>query len=206
MASMAEIGLLQHQGRGQYWVGRRIVELSDTLICTADLNRAASFEMERLNHLLDETVHLAVLDRNRALLIDVAVARSAVYVEGPTAGAPVPLYCTSVGKALLAFQEPATLRSLLESMPLTYRTAQTPTEARILHRELENIRLSRVAYDRGEFSEDVRCVASPIIGSKGTTVLGAIGVSVPASRFEKRRPAFARAVVHAAEAISTAMN
>jgi DNA-binding IclR family transcriptional regulator len=91
LTSMATIGLLHTSGRGRYWVGRKIQDLSDALLCTVDVHRAALTPMHALRGLTAETVQLAAPDGTRALYVDKLVGNQAVYVDSPEAGDTVEL-------------------------------------------------------------------------------------------------------------------
>jgi DNA-binding IclR family transcriptional regulator len=55
-----------------------------------------------------------------------------------------------------------------------------------LRAALELIRRDGYALDRGEISDDVRCVAVPVFDASGFTA-GALSVSMPHSRFATKR-------------------
>jgi DNA-binding IclR family transcriptional regulator len=91
-------------------------------------------------------------------------------------GHMAPLYCTALGKVLLAYGNyplPETLEK---------RTERTITSTFELHTELETVKAQGYASDDEEFDPGVRCIAVPVFGINNK-LAGAIGVSGPASRF-----------------------
>jgi len=96
-------------------------------------------------------------------------------------GGRAPAYCVATGKAILAWQGESHLQGL--SRRLARHTANTITKpAEFLH-EMERVRTTGYAVNRGEWRETVWGVASPIMGAEGT-VLAAIGISGPAARIK----------------------
>src|SRR6185312_13350906 len=106
-----------------------------------------------------ETVHLGVLVGSHVLYIDKISGRYSSPVATQI-GTRKPMYCTALGKAILAFSPPELLASLLRE-PLTRYTAHTISTPEALLRELAEVRKAGVAYDREEYTLGITCVAAP---------------------------------------------
>lgn len=104
-------------------------------------------------------------------------------VGGRGALNPVPVgdrldaHVTALGKAILAFSEPEAVRGVMEG-PLARHTRATITEPDALSATLSEVRGDRVATDREECIDGLRCVAVPIFS--GAEVVAAVSVSYPA--------------------------
>jgi DNA-binding IclR family transcriptional regulator len=201
LASLAETGLLQKRGHGRYRIGWRVVELGDTLRGTADLRGHARPVMQELVGMLGETAQLAVLDRDRAVYIDKVSGRHHMNVLGARVGAQVDAHCCAVGKVLLAHQDPSVLARRLSTSALAAFTSNTITCPDRLTAELHKVRIEGCAFDAGEAVPEVHCVAAPIRDDLGS-VLAALSITAPASRFLPVGPSLKRAVVNAATAVS----
>ena len=90
-------------------------------------------------------------------------------------GGRMPAYCTGVGKAILAFSDPQVVQAVI-NQGLRKRTEHTITDANHLLRELAEIRLRGVAFDREESGIGVMCAASPI-KSRNLPATSAISVT-----------------------------
>ncbi len=113
-----------------------------------------------------------------------------------------PVYCTGVGKVLLAWEPEEEVRRFLASIPLLRFTPNTLTDPEALIRELRSVRARGYAVDREERERGVRCVAAPVRDSQGR-VVAALSVCAPASRLPRcRLPEIARLVQAAAYRIS----
>lgn len=93
-----------------------------------------------------------------------------------TVGSRIPMYCTSVGKAILAYSEPEILQTLLKRMDFKKRTERTIIDPELLLEELEQVRRQGYALDAREMEEHAECVGSPVFGADGSLV-GAVSVS-----------------------------
>jgi DNA-binding IclR family transcriptional regulator len=122
------------------------------------------------------TVHLAVLDGASALVIErLAGTKSLPTRHSP--GGRLPLHCTAVGKALLAFAPPPLVDEVMGDLPRL--TAYTVTDPRILHRQLDGIRRTGLARSAQEHRLGVSSVAVPVNGHEG--VVAAVGLLAPLS-------------------------
>lgn len=136
--------------------------------------------LHRLSRITGETVDYSVLDREETVLIYKVDGTQRIAVLFPI-GHRSRLHCTSIGKALLAFQDARFVEQVLaHGLPqFTTRTITDPTRLRA---ELQRIRVQGFAYDDMEASDDMRCVAVPTF-ERGGMVRGGISMSGPASRF-----------------------
>ena len=99
-------------------------------------------------------------------------------------GRHLPLYCTAVGKAILAFLDESEVRSILEARPLEEFTGKTMTDAEEIIKTLPCIRAQGYAVDDEELEYGLTCVAAPIFNSQGKPIAG-LSVSGPTSRMDQ---------------------
>jgi DNA-binding IclR family transcriptional regulator len=77
-------------------------------------------------------------------------------------GITLPVTCTSLGKAMLAFSSTRNVADIL-SRPLPCLTPYSVVNPRVLASELTEIRQSGVAVDRDGARLGVSCVAAPVV-------------------------------------------
>jgi len=133
-----------------------------------------------------ETTHLAIREGCQAVLIDRQLTAKAIGVAGVDSGAGVPLYCTSVGKALIADHDYDRLVRLFADRPLTKFTRRTITTLAKLAEECQSARRCGYAIDDEEEHEGVRCIGSPIRDASGE-IVAAVGISAPVARLPRDR-------------------
>ncbi len=146
-------------------------------------------------------MHFGLLDADEILYVDKVESPQSVRMVS-TIGTRNPLYCTAMGKAILAFLPPGKRNLLLEAIDLTMRTPHTLTEKVTLLKHLAIVRSVGYAIDDEENEEGIRCVAAPIFDRIGTP-FGAISLAGPAYRLPVRRlQELSIHVVKAAETVS----
>jgi len=157
-----------------------------------------------------ETIHLAIREGCRAILIDRQLTAKAIGVAGGGSGTHVPLYCTSVGKALLADFDYDRLIQLFGDKQLAKFTKRTITTLAKLAKECQNTCRRGYAVDNEEEHDGVRCIGAPIRDANGE-IVASVGISAPVARlpqaFIKKTGtkvvatavAISRALGHAAE-------
>ena len=134
--------------------------------------------LQDLSATLGETSHFAVREGVEVFFIDHHIpAGQVVSVAGQT-GEFAPLHCTAHGKALLADCDLHALRELLGRAPLrgytrTDREVGDASGPRVRAGSRRGIRARR-----GEYIEEVRCVAAPIRDPQGE-IVASVGISSP---------------------------
>jgi DNA-binding IclR family transcriptional regulator len=147
-----------------------------------DIRAIARPTMEELCRSINETVNLLVLHGTRVLFVDGIEAERAVRV-GPRTGVSLPAHVTSAGKAMLAHLSIEQVRELYPKSRLEPVTSRSLTSRRALESELELIRAQGYATNIGESEPDVCALSAAILDSSGRP-RGALGVSIPASRYD----------------------
>ncbi|KJF24039.1 IclR family transcriptional regulator [Rhodococcus sp. ACPA4] len=128
-----------------------------------------------------ETVHLGVRDGHDVVYIAKIGGHRQANSPSRTGGR-IPLYCTAIGKALLAYSDPEFRREVLAA-PMTRRTPHTIVAPGILSNQLDRVFETGVAFEREESAPGLTCVAAPVFGSNDKLV-AAISVTGPTTRFK----------------------
>lgn len=186
LISLVEIGLLQTRGRGRYSIGWRVLELSEVLRSRTDLRTLAAPVLEDLVREHGETTHLAVMDRKTVLYVDKVRGTHNIVVQGARVGARLEPHCTAVGKILMANMDRSRVEEHYADRELQRYTSTTITDLPSLLVELDEVKRSGVAFDRGEQLEEIHCVAVPVRDEMGA-VIAALSTSVPVNRFAARQ-------------------
>jgi DNA-binding IclR family transcriptional regulator len=195
-ASMRDAGLLDQDGqRDRYRLGLKLFELGNTVLANMDLHREARPFVDALSQVTGHLVHLAVFDGQQAIVIHRVAADSGTPL---TLIEAAPVHCTSVGKAILAFQPAAKIDAVVAG-GLKRFTDTTIVDGRKLKSELKAIRTRGYSIDEGEHQPGIRCVGAPVHDRAGRVVAG-ISVSGPARRLKKDQMAdLAKIVIHHAQ-------
>jgi IclR family KDG regulon transcriptional repressor len=179
-------GVLQRDEAGnRFRLGIKLIELGSRARHTFPLNRVAAPALKALSEAFNETVYLTVLDRDQVFYVDCYESTKALRTFS-TIGDRAPLYCTAVGKAILAFQPSEEVRRILAASPPLRFTRNTITDVEELLEELRRIADRGYSVDDMEHEAGVRCVGAPLRDAEGR-VFAAISVSGPAQRVTPQR-------------------
>lgn len=171
---------LERSGRGLR-LGMRLFELGHLVPSARDLREIALPYLEDLYVTTHKTVNLAVRDGLDIVYVEKLFV-SDVPVPHSRAGGRLPLHCTALGKAMLAYSPPALLDQVIEA-GLRRRTPKTIVDPAVLRTELTAVRKRRAAYDLEESHIGLHCVAAPLFDATGEVVaaLSVTGLKSPSS-------------------------
>ncbi|GGS57205.1 IclR family transcriptional regulator [Planobispora rosea] len=195
---LVEAGLLDRDRRsGAYRLGHGALRLGQAYLSTLDLRSVAAEETRELMRQVDETVHLVVYEPPYVVYIDKVENESKVRMASRV-GSRGRLYCTAVGKAILAWQPEAVVEETVAAgMPAL--TRYTITDPVRLRTELARIRQRGYAVDDRENEPEVRCVAAPIFNhdDAATAAVSVSGLTsrITAARVRDLGPLVARAAL-----------
>ena len=161
LASLVSLGYAaQEPETGRYRLTLKMFELSSGIVNSMEIMDVAKAHLERLSQRTGEAVHLVIRD-----------ARDIVYIykteSGPMrmssrVGLRSPLYCTGVGKAILATLPPEEVEDVWNHSSLKKLTSRT-----VMQDQLAEVRANGYAIDDEENEMGVRCVAVAIPGPDG---------------------------------------
>lgn len=208
VVNLEAAGLLERVERNRptsrYRLGLRIFELGSQVLARMNLWEEALPYLEGLVRDTGETGHLAVFDGGEAIYIEKVEARRALRIPSAI-GRGYPAHATSLGKALLAHQAPATIDAVISEHGLPRCASKTICDRDRLLDELERVRQLGFAVDDEEYEEGLRCVGAPIVGHTGN-VVAAIGIGGPVTRVTPDRvEVLGRVVMEAAAGLSHRM-
>ncbi len=204
LATLAARGYVrQDPATKKYLLGPQTLHLGQAGLAQFDLRNIAHPHLRKLAHEANELANLVLLSETHAVYMAQVQAGQRTVQMFTQLGARVPLHCTGVGKAILAFLPEDEVEHLLASENLKAYTPYTITNVFLLREELEKIRQHGYAVDNEEREIGVRCIAAPVFQARGR-VLAAVSLSGPAGRINPDRDEeLGQLVQHAAERISS---
>jgi DNA-binding IclR family transcriptional regulator len=172
--------VLRDESGKNYQLGYKLLSLSSALLNADERSEIILEAIRELSAETGETVHYCILDRDATVLVYRAKGTQLVSVDFKI-GDRAPLHCTSIGKALLAYQD-ARLAEEIIARGLPKVAPNTITDAETFRTELQKVRRQGFAFDDLEFHDDMRCIAVPVFEASGAVRAG-ISLSGPASRY-----------------------
>lgn len=195
---MIRLGWLD-KPQDRYRVGNRLFEISSLAPIRHQLRESVLPFLQDLHHATKTTVQLGVLDGTQILVVErITGHRPMPMLE--QAGGTIPAYCSALGRAILAYCDPDTVRTVL-SAGLPRRTPRTLTNPLAVMRELTAVPDQGWATEHEEGNIGVSCVAAPVFGPLGD-VVAALSVTGPSKliRTDRIGPAVRLAAAAASRA------
>ena len=170
--------LEQDKQTGKYKLGNEIFRLGTKV--NVDLRSIASPYLDELVDSCHETANLVVRDGGTLLYLK--------KVESPYSmrictndGEKIHIYCTAVGKAILAYLEDEEINDIINNTRFTRFTDKTITDRDVFLQQLKKVRQNGYAEDFEEREVGLVCVAAPIFDHDNKPIAG-LSVSGPATR------------------------
>jgi IclR family acetate operon transcriptional repressor len=200
LVTLQELGLAERKDGDRFSLGTKVIELAGSFLAKSDLRNESQAVLNDLAEKTGETIHLAVASGTEVVYIAKVESRHALGMSSHI-GARLPMYCTALGKAILAFSDKELLRAVLAE-PLKPRTPQSLTTGKALTADLDLVRSRGYAIDDEENEAGIRCVGAPIFDYTASPV-AAISISVPRERMDQGRlRSLGSLVCEAAQAVS----
>ncbi|MDO9437605.1 IclR family transcriptional regulator [Hydrogenophaga sp.] len=184
---------LTHEGylnyvHGAYTTGTQSYRLAASIMVGRKLQQLARPFLEELAARTGETVILTVLDQETqaAIYADVIDSPQALRYSVQS-GASRPLYATSGGRVLLAWQDDAWRKAYLAKVKLEHRTKQSIEDRKALAAELVRIREDGYSVTDGQWAIGGVGVGAPVFGINGTECVAALSIACLAPRFASNK-------------------
>ena len=193
--------MIERTPEGKFRLGIKLYELGNRAIEQIDLRERVQPFFRRLAMEVGETVHLSVLQKAKVVYLDKVEPNRRVCMTSKT-GTSNPVYCTAMGKAMLAFLPEDMREEALSKIKYVRFTTKTLCNREALLKSLERVRKRGFAIDDEEIEVGVRCVGAPIFDSNRHPI-AAVSVSGPASRITVQSvPAIAERLIRSCNEIS----
>ena len=184
MATLTRLGYLQQdRATSRYRLGPRVLDLGFSAINSMELRAISAPYLQQLSDEVGYTVNMAILEGSDILYVERCRSSRAGQREidlNLHVGSRLPAYCTSMGKVMLAFLDPAERDAVLDGVQLARRGPNTLTERRALEAELDRVRERGLALNNEELAYGLRSIAVPVRSSTGD-VAAAINLAVHSS-------------------------
>lgn len=171
---------------GKYRLTMRMYEVGARVLPGLNILSLARPHLENLSEEVEEVVHLVVRDDDEVLYLSRLDGSPGVVNMGSYAGLRNPMYCTGVGKSILAYLPEQEMRQIWARTEIIRFTDNTITTLESMRREAAKIRQQGWAIDDEEHELGIRCVAAPIFDFEGKPV-AAISVSGTLGRMDAEK-------------------
>ena len=160
LSTLIQLGYVDKVDDSRYRLSMKVFELGSKRIQNTDFYIVARSFMRRLALSLEQTVHTVIEDNNEVLYIDkITVNETGVKMQSKI-GLKAPMYCTAVGKALLAVKTDTEIERYWNSVQKIKFTDKTIETYDDLLKDIRKIRQCGYALDTGEHEQGIICIGS----------------------------------------------
>lgn len=181
--TLVALGFLEQGTSRKYRLGLRVTDLGMSALNSTGLREHSRSYLEELRQRTSYTVNLSVLDGPEILYVDRARSfrRNQSRIDlNLRPGSRLPVYCTSMGKVLLANMPQAEQDQLIADLELKRRGPNTITSKKALRTELDNVREQELAVNDEELAEGLFSIAAPV-QSESREVVAALNIAAHSS-------------------------
>lgn len=177
--TLEQLEVVERDRDDRFFLGIKLIDLATGLLSQSRFRSAAIPHLEELSTHTPETIHLAV--RSGSDMVYLArIDGSHALRMASRIGARAQMYCTALGKCLLANLSEQAINEIILA-GLEPRTPKTITDPDALRQELDEVRAQGFAIDDEENEIGVRCIGAPIFNYT-KAVIGAVSISGPVGR------------------------
>lgn len=174
----------KNEENGRYVLTTKLFEIGRRVINESDLVTEAMPQLDALAAKTDETIHLVAWEGTDVVYLYKEETRNRILTMRSHIGARRPMYCTAVGKSILAAMDEKDALEIWNNSSVEAITDNTITNRTAFLDELERTRARGYALDREENEIGVTCVAAAIKDFWGVPV-GAVSISGPTIRMQE---------------------
>jgi len=205
LQTMKSLGYVSQEGESEkYGLTMKLFELGAKALQNVDLIRCADLQMRELSRLTKEAIHLGSLEEDSIIYIHKIDSLYNLRMYSRI-GRRNPLYCTAIGKVLLAWRNKEEVREIMADVEFIHSTPTTLKDVDALLVALERVRSQGFGEDNEEQEEGLRCIAVPVFDRFGVAIAG-LSISFPTIRFsEESRQEYVAMLHRAAKTVSGQM-
>ena len=185
LATLRELGYADKDDNLRYSLTSKVIELGTKVLNRFEIRKIAHPFLQEVASKFNETINLGFFNGKEVLTIDKIDSTEILRMDAGIGGRE-PAYCTSLGKAILAYLPDNKLEEYLKVIELKPYTPNTVTSKEKLKEELMHTQENGYAIDDEELSVGLRCVGAPLFDHSGQA-LYAISISGPSIRFGRKR-------------------
>jgi IclR family acetate operon transcriptional repressor len=185
LANLVTSGFLSCDGDGSYHLGIACFAIGQAAVGQLDIRRLSLPYLKELNQQTRETIHLTVRHGLAAVYVEKLDSPEPLRIHSRI-GAAVPLYCSAVGKVMLAYTPEEERERILPELTIKRLTQNTVGNLQELRAELYRVHKNGYACDLEENEMHIRCLAAPIWDHTGS-VQSSVSITAPTVRMPVTR-------------------
>jgi IclR family KDG regulon transcriptional repressor len=182
----------------------RLSRLGAAVVQNIDLRGLTLPFIHQMSETTGHNCHMGLLDSRSGVYIHKIESKGTGISLYSQVGKSFPLYCTGLGKAMLAFLPKSEVTDILKGELKAY-TEKTIVDPDKIIKELAKIRKQGYALDREEITRGLMCVAAPIFNNEGKVIAAVSNTFLCFIESERGIDKELEAVLHCAGQVNAAL-
>lgn len=164
----------------KYFIGYRILGLSENIINSNSLIISSHSHMKSLKETINKTIVLHVMEAKGSICVDYIPSNdiSCFFVK---LGTSLPPYASSSGKLFIALKGKDFFEKILGTIPMSSITQKTIDNKEDFLLEIDKIRNNGYSVCDEEFQQGIRSVSAPILDYQGKVIAALTYIEVKCS-------------------------
>lgn len=168
LLTLVRMGYVRNDGR-EYWLRPRVLELGYAYLSGIELPEAAKPFMDELVDEVGESTSIAVRDDDDIVYVAHAAPQRVMTINVPIGGRD-PLFCTALGRVLLAAEPAEEIDRYLKAAHLTAYTRATITDPAGLRTALAKVEVDGYSLIEDELEDGLVALAVPLRDADGAVI------------------------------------
>ncbi len=163
----------------RYYIGVKSYYIGSAFVSKNTALEMIRQEMNQLSIATGETCQLGMLKSDKVFYLIKLEGKESIRVVSEVGGS-LPAYATALGKVLMANTDESEIKEAFSDIKFEKLTENTISDLNTLNKQIEEIKKSGFAFERGESNENTACIAVPIY--QQNKCVAAISVAYPIFR------------------------
>lgn len=168
LLTLEQLGYVTRNGR-RFLLTPKVLRISEAFLSSIGVQEVVQQHLQEISDVTGDSASLGVLDDSEVLYIATVPVKRQFHVA-PSTGTRYPAYCSSMGRAMLAYASEEIVSAALDAHPLEKRTEATLTEPARIRERLGVVRETGFSEIHEEVEYGVVSLAVPILGSDGRAI------------------------------------
>jgi IclR family pca regulon transcriptional regulator len=168
LLTLVRMGYVRNDGR-EYWLRPRVLELGYAYLAGIELPEAARPFLDELVEEVGESTSIAVRDDDDIVYVAHVAPQRVMTINVPVGGRD-PLFCTALGRVLLAAEPPAEIDRYLKAADLHRYTGKTVTDPAGLRHALHRVKADGYSLIEDELEDGLVALAVPVRDADGDVI------------------------------------
>ena len=182
--TLMELGIIERDRHKRYRFTPKVLTLGYAVISRLEWRGVAKYYLEQLFDEVQETVNLSIIEGAEILYI-IRIRKRKYLTFDVRIGSKLPVYCTSMGKVLMAMGAPEKTQTILQTIEFRRLTSHTITSLDKFLENLDEVRIKGYAINDEELTIGNRAIAVPILDEQGYA-FAAINIAGPTTHYSRK--------------------